>query len=467
MEARTTLTQRPMGPRGPSSSKGRLPQLRTVNPLQVSPPEPQVDITDRMGSLSISTPQPHRGGNVKPKLGLAITGGVQFESYYGGPTGAPEQHLSPGEDEGKTIRPVLTIMSTATPAAPRNGTSQPSINPIKDALDGIAAARPSSRNQPPSHEDDAILQSPPPTQWTDDMLEEIDRLGEGAGGAVHKVRDLRTGAIMARKTITTREAPMKQLLRELQIMSSTKHVNIIAFYGAYMSPSSSEVKILMDFCEGGSLEAVAKRIRDRGAIVGEKIAGRIAEGVLQGLAYLHLRKTIHRDIKPSNILLSREGIVKLCDFGVSGELVASNANTFTGTSFYMAPERICGKEYTIRSDVWSTGISLLELVQNRFPFPTDVPPIELMMHIMSSQPPTLEDEPGVQWSEEMKDFIKQTLVVDALTRPTPKDMLAHPWIINMMKNENTMARWIGQVWGWSKSRRRDDSLSRPSTRGSP
>jgi mitogen-activated protein kinase kinase len=110
----------------------------------------------------------------------------------------------------------------------------------------------------------------------------------------------------------------------------------------------------MEFCEGGSLEAVGRRIKERNAIVGEKIVGRLAEGVrltcpfsisvaqltitkvLQGLAYLHTKKTIHRDIKPSNILLSREGIVKLCDFGVSGELIESQAGTFTGTSFYMA-----------------------------------------------------------------------------------------------------------------------------------
>lgn len=103
--------------------------------------------------------------------------------------------------------------------------------------------------------------------------------------------------------------------------------------------------------------------------------------MLQGLAYLHSKKTIHRDIKPSNILLSRNGVVKLCDFGVSGELVASIADTFTGTGIYMAPERILGKAYTIRSDVWSTGISLLELVENRHPFPTDVPYIDLIMTI--------------------------------------------------------------------------------------
>lgn len=120
---------------------------------------------------------------------------------------------------------------------------------------------------------------------------------------------------------------------------------------------------------------------------------------------MHTRRTIHRDIKPSNILLSRHGIVKLCDFGVSGELVNSLVGTFTGTLIYMAvsvlpfhhfllsdmklddeqPERVSGGEYTVRSDVWSTGISLLELVQNRFPFPADLSTIELILTIREGE----------------------------------------------------------------------------------
>lgn len=116
-------------------------------------------------------------------------------------------------------------------------------------------------------------------QYSDDTLEELSRLGEGAGGAVYKVRDKRTGAIMALKTITTHEAPMKQLLREIKIISSTSHVNIIKFYGAYMSSSSSELKVLMEFGEGGSLESVGKQLRLIGARVGEGVAGRLAEGV--------------------------------------------------------------------------------------------------------------------------------------------------------------------------------------------
>ncbi|KAG2015764.1 STE/STE11 protein kinase, variant 2 [Coprinopsis cinerea AmutBmut pab1-1] len=408
MEAKTTTLPRPMGPRGPTPGRRPpFPTIRTTGNLPTSPIQPADPPMLAPPTLGI----PQRGK--KPILGLKIDkNNTSFELYAGGPSGPPESYMSPGDD-ARTIRPgPATIQpggdtGTTTVPASKPGASEP-ITRIQDLLRDLNLTQPPPTVNPsPGDSILSKIEDPSSTQWSDECFEEISRLGEGAGGAVHKVKDKRNGMIMARKTITTREAPMKQLLRELTIMSSTKHVNIITFYGAYMSPSSSEIKIIMEYCEGGSLESVGKRIRERGAIVGEKIAGRLAEGVLQGLSYLHSKKTIHRDIKPSNILLSKEGVVKLCDFGVSGELILSQAGTFTGTSFYMAPERIQGKEYTIRSDVWSTGISLLELVQNRFPFPPDLPPIELMMYITNSEPPRLEDEPGVNWSEEMKDFIKQ------------------------------------------------------------
>ncbi|KAI0812537.1 kinase-like domain-containing protein [Irpex lacteus] len=297
------------------------------------------------------------------------------------------------------------------------------------------------------------------------MLEEISRLGEGAGGAVYKVRDKRTGVIMARKTITTLEAPMKQLIRELKIISSTSHVNIVHFYGAFISPSSSEVSVLMEFCEGGSLESVGKRMRQIGARVGEKVAGHLAEGILQGLNYLHSQKTIHRDIKPPNVLLTREGVVRLCDFGVSGELVNSNAGTFTGTSLYMAPERLSGLQYNIRSDVWSTGITLLELITNRFPFPNDLAQIELMMYITQNEPPELEDEEDIVYSPEMKAFIKSALTRDPAARPTPKDLLSHPWIVEVMQKEVNTALWLRKVWGW-RTRKSESPSPAPTIRAS-
>lgn len=200
--------------------------------------------------------------------------------YYGGPLANPAElsSESPGE---VTMRPP----SRATPKLPD------SIEDIERTLRDISLRTKDNSNgngstvsmstYESSHnvQQEEVFRHVTASDWSDAVLEEISSLGEGAGGAVHEVKDKRTGLIMARKTITTREAPMKQLLRELSIISSTAHPNIILFHGAYMSPSSSEVKILMEFCPGGSLEAVAKRVADRDATVSEKVAGRLAEGV--------------------------------------------------------------------------------------------------------------------------------------------------------------------------------------------
>lgn len=170
-----------------------------------------------------------------------------------------------------------------------NGSFSPHLNPGSGTITSAAESEPTIRPQQtisPHTRPPAVISMENLRQtveefdrWSDDVLEELNRLGEGAGGAVYKVRDRRTGTIMARKTITTHEAPMKQLIREIKIISSTSHVNVIHFYGAYISPSSNEVKILMEFCEGGSLESVGKRMRQIGGRVGEKVAGRLAEGV--------------------------------------------------------------------------------------------------------------------------------------------------------------------------------------------
>jgi len=150
--------------------------------------------------------------------------------------------------------------------------------------------------------------------------------------------------------------------------------------------------------------------------------------------------------------------VKLCDFGVSGELIGSkgDANTFIGTSYYMAPERIQGLTYTITSDVWSLGVTLMEVAQNRFPFledggngQTPAMLIELLTIIVKKPIPELQDEPGIKWSPSFKYFIACCLEKDTTRRASPWRMLEHPWIVEMRNKKVNMYNFLAQVWDWN------------------
>jgi mitogen-activated protein kinase kinase len=247
-------------------------------------------------------------------------------------------------------------------------------------------------------------------------IQEISSLGEGAGRCSYEVYIERGKTIFALKVsfasqltqrVTDRfldnhnnpdPAIKKQILRETKFNKYCTSEHICRYYGAFEDPATATISIAMEFCEGGSLDSIYREVKKLGGRTGEKVLGKIAEGVLNGLTYLHSKKIIHRDIKPSNILLCRDGQVKLCDFGVSGEFgTKGDANTFIGTSYYMAPERITGQSYTITSDVWSTGVTLLEVAQHRFPFPadgTEMQPraglIDLLTYIVPTANPEVE-----------------------------------------------------------------------------
>jgi len=201
-----------------------------------------------------------------------------------------------------------------------------------------------------------------------------------------------------------------------------------------------------------------KECQRLGGRAGERVLSKVAAGVLNGLTYLHQHRIIHRDIKPSNILLCRNGQVKLCDFGVSGEFgTKGDANTFIGTSYYMAPERITGQSYNINSDVWSLGVTLLEVAQHRFPFPADgseMQPraglIDLLTYIVRQPVPKLKDEPekNITWPEKMKNFITICLEKDPRKRPMPWQMIQHPWLEDLKTKKVNMEHFLKQVWDW-------------------
>ncbi|KAL0058864.1 MAP kinase kinase (MEK) [Marasmius tenuissimus] len=227
--------------------------------------------------------------------------------------------------------------------------------------DGASGTSSKSGSQNGSHGRRRILESLPKPE----ELKNIAELGMGNGGSVMKVEHVPSGIIMAKKVVLIDAKPSvrKQILRELHIMHLCDSPHIVSSYGAFLQDPN--ICICMEFMDKKSFDGIYKRT---GAIDID-VVGKVAESVLKGLLYLYdEHHIIHRDIKPSNILLNSEGDVKLCDFGVSGELINSLANTFVGTSIYMSPERIQGAEYSIRSDVWSLGITIVELAHGRFPF---------------------------------------------------------------------------------------------------
>merc|ERR1719422_862370 len=160
----------------------------------------------------------------------------------------------------------------------------------------------------------------------------------------------------------------KQIVTELKILHECQSPYIVGYFGSYQC--DGEVNVFMEYMDGGSLDVILRKIGK----IPEPYTRKITHAVLRGLAYLREKhQIIHRDIKPSNILVNTQGEIKICDFGVSGQLIDSMANSFVGTRSYMSPERLQGSQYSVASDLWSLGLSLVEMALGCYPIPPPDP----------------------------------------------------------------------------------------------
>lgn len=264
-----------------------------------------------------------------------------------------------------------------------------------------------------------------------DDLEKICDLGRGAYGVVEKMRHVSTGTIMAVKRIavTVNTLEQKRLLTDLDVsMRSSDCPYTVQFYGALFR--EGDVWICMEVMDT-SLDKFYPKVYKNNRSIPENILGAITVAVVSALDYLYAKlRVIHRDVKPSNILISRNGAVKMCDFGISGYLVDSVAKTIdAGCKPYMAPERIdpTGNpaNYDIRSDVWSLGISLIELATGRFPYDSWGTPFEQLKQVVKDDPPAL---PPGKFSTQFEDVILKCLQKDFALRPNYTTLLAHPFL---------------------------------------
>ncbi|XP_059083941.1 dual specificity mitogen-activated protein kinase kinase 6-like [Tigriopus californicus] len=281
-----------------------------------------------------------------------------------------------------------------------------------------------------------------------DDLESICVLGRGAYGVVEKMKHKQTGTILAVKriTATVNSIETKRLLMDLDIsMRSSDCPFTVHFYGAMFR--EGDVWICMEVMDI-SLDKFYVRAFKNTIHIPEEVLGKIAFAVISALHYLQTRlQVIHRDVKPSNILISRNGQVKMCDFGISGYLVDSVAKTIeAGCKPYMAPERIDPSgnpsNYDVRSDVWSFGISMIEISTGNFPYKTWASPFEQLKQVVVEPAPQL---PSGKFTPQFEDFINMTLQKKVNERATYSALLEHPFLQLHSQMNTDISGFVSQV----------------------